>query len=103
MKEFVDKQIPYLNKVRQVHKKRKLDRIQRNLLYINKKRANKRFVPGDLVLFQNVTLSAGRGTRATYKPAIILDICKSNNAALIQDLGTKRVIKYSFSHLKKVD
>ena len=91
-----------LSIIRKEHIKRKLDRIDRNLFYINKKRINKKFKAGDLILYQNVRLQGQKASRCIYTPGIILEINKSGNSANIQSLITKRIIKYNFSFIKKI-
>ena len=88
--------------VRKTHRARKLNRIYRNLNYINKKRVNKTFQQGDLILIQDVALAANNAGRCTYRPAIVLDITQSGNCALVQTLGTNRVLKYHFTYMKKL-
>ena len=95
LKEFVEA-------ARRQHKRKKDLRIKSNLLYINKRRTKKDFKIGDVVLLQNLHLSAGRGLKMTGTPGVILEICKSGKSALVQSLSTNRILKYNFSYLKKV-
>ena len=83
-----------------IHKARKIDRIYRNLRYINRSRKTKVFHPGDLILIQDVRIMGNRAGRSTYRPAIVLDITKSNSCALVQTLGSNRVLKYRFTYIK---
>ena len=101
-KEYMEKLRPYVDKIRCEHKKRKDNRIRSNLSYINKKRSQKNLAVNDVVLLQNLHLSAGRGMKAIASPGIIIDVCKSGNAALVQSLLTERVVKYNFTYLKKI-
>ena len=96
----MDALVPYVESARQKHRKRKLDRIFHNLSYINRNRATKTFKAGDVVLIQDVRLIANKVGRSTYRPAIILDITKSNSCALVQALGSNRVLKYHFTYIK---
>ena len=81
---------------------RKMDRIQRNLSYINRRRVTKNFQQGDIVLIQSVALAANNAGRCTYRPAIVLDITRSGTCALVQALGSSRVLKYHFTYMKKL-
>ena len=98
--EYVEKLIPFVEKVRKDHRKRKLDRVYRNLSYINRNKTTKTFEPGDVVLIQDVRLIANKAGRCTYRPAIVLDITKSKSCALVQALESNRVLKYHFTYIK---
>ena len=98
--DYVKKLIPYVEQIRKTHRERKIDRIYRNLRYVNRNRKTKTFNPGNLVLLQDVTLAKNRVGRCTYRPATVLEITKSNSCALVQTLGTNRVLKYHFTYIK---
>ena len=98
--EYIEKLRPYVERIRKIHKARKIDRIYRNLRYINRSRKTKVFHPGDLILIQDVRIMGNRAGRSTYRPAIVLDITKSNSCALVQTLGSNRVLKYHFTYIK---
>ena len=98
--EYIKELLPYVEQIRKVHRARKIDRIHRNLRYINRSRRTKTFNPGDLVLIQNLKLAANRVGRSTYRPATVLDITKSKSCALVQALGSNRVLKYHFTYIK---
>ena len=100
--EYTDKLKTYVEKIRKEHKRKKEQKIRSNLTYINKKRVNKVFQPGDIVLLQNLHLTANRGVKAASTPGVVLEICSSGKSALVQSLLTSRVVKYSFSYLKKM-
>ena len=100
--EYMERLTHYVERIRKEHKKRKERRIRSNLAYINKKRLNKNLAVRDIVLLQNLHLSPNRGMKAAGTPGIILDVCKSGNSALVQSLLTMRVVKYSFTYLKKL-
>ena len=82
------------------HRKRKLDRIFHNLSYINRTKTTKTFAAGTLVLIQDVRLISNRVGRSTYRPAMIIDITKSNSCALVQPLDSNRVLKYHFNYIE---
>ena len=55
--DYVKKLIPYVEQIQKTHRERKVDRIYRNLRYVNRNRKTKTFNPGDSVLLQDVTLA----------------------------------------------
>ena len=100
MDQYIRELIPYIEKAQKTHKARKIDRIYRNLRYINRNRKTKTFSPGDMVLIQDVRITGNRVAKSTYRPATVLDITKSNSCALVQALGSNRVLKYHFNYIK---
>ena len=100
MDEYVRHLVPHVEQIRKEHKARKIDRIYRNLRYINRSRQTKKFSPGDVVLLQDCKIASNKVGRSTYRPATVLDITKSNSCAIVQALGTNRVLKYHFTYIK---
>ena len=101
-REYVEHLKPHVENIRAQFKKRKEQRIRSNLLYINKRRAKKDLVSGDLVILQSLHLTKGMGMRAIGTPGIILEICKSGKSALVENLLTQRIVKYNLSFLRRV-